>query len=97
MEPWPGEHLSISVDDHPAVERGVQIAHVETQLLVHAVVDGGAGLLATLAPLLTAAHVFRFIGCGRGSAGHAPPLTRRVERARETAEQIALQDELFDV
>src|SRR4029079_9840647 len=55
VEPGSRENLSITVDHHPAVERGMEVAHVEAQLLVHAVVHRRARLLAALPPFLAEA------------------------------------------
>jgi len=44
------EHLAVAVDDHPIVERGMQVADVPAQLLIGIAVHDRASLFSALVP-----------------------------------------------
>src|SRR5262252_4130629 len=85
------EHLAVALHDHPRVEHRMKLADVVTEALVEWTVDRGAGLLAVLLPARCVAKVFARVDSGRTAPGAPTPLPGRVERARESSEQIRLQ------
>jgi hypothetical protein len=96
VESGTAQDLAVPLDHHDGVERRVQLAHVDAQLLVHPAVYRGASRLAARAPLLDVLDLLRLVRARRGRRCEPAPLARRVQGAGEAGEEVALHDELLD-
>src|SRR4051812_40580392 len=91
----PREDLAVAIDDHPFVEGRVQLADIPAQLFVHLAVDYPTRLFAALAPKLDVVDR-RIIVVGRSpTLRDRSPRPRGVQSARETGEQVRLENYLF--
>jgi len=95
IEAGPRQHFAVSIDDHPHVERRVQLPNVEAEALVHLTVYGRTRPLPALRPFAQVGNVGTLVGHWGRVPRSLPPLAGGVEGARKPTEEVRLEDQLL--